>query len=93
MVGCFLTGSKYCVNGYVIARGDEGVQTFTKKTADFTVQKFDDYIVNIQTRNPAGNVNDPRRIYQERVAGLKEFEIKGSNNSKIWSIIARRANS
>ena len=69
----------------LVAKGDDAVKTFAKKTADFTVQKFDDYVANIAKRNPAGNVNDPRRIYQERVAGLQEFEIKGGNNSKIWA--------
>ena len=85
--GVAVIRDRLCLSGSacrVIAQGDEAVQTFAKKTADFTVQKFDDYVVNVPTRNPAGNVNDPRRIYQENVAGIEEFEITG-NNSRIWA--------
>lgn len=70
--------------GNIFAKGDEAVKTFLKKFDNFSVAKFDNYIKNIKTRNPAGAPDAPFRKYQEKVAGLKEYELTGGN-SKIWA--------
>ena len=65
----------------------DGLKTnvdYLKKVSDYTVEKFDTYIKDVPTRNPAGSPDAPFRQYQERVAGLKEYELQG-NNSKIWA--------
>jgi len=51
----------------------------------FDAAKFQQWIRNISTRDPAGAVGSGPRVYQERVAGLLEYEIKGGDNVKIWA--------
>jgi hypothetical protein len=51
----------------------------------FDVSKLQQWIKNISTRNPAGAAGSAPRVYQERVAGLLEYEIKGADNVKIWA--------
>ncbi len=51
----------------------------------FSITKLDDYLKNISTRNPAGAVGSPPRVYQESVTTGIEYELKGGANSKIWA--------
>ena len=51
----------------------------------FSITKLDDYLKNITTRNPAGAVGSPPRVYQESVTTGIEYELKGGSNSKIWA--------
>jgi len=46
---------------------------------------FANYIDDIPTKSAFGSPTAPARIYQENVAGVLEYQIKNSDNVKIWA--------
>ena len=56
-----------------------------KGAGKFSITKLDDYLKGISTRNPAGAIGSPPRVYQESVTTGIEYELKGGANSKIWA--------
>ncbi|MBP6411369.1 MAG: hypothetical protein KA313_09735, partial [Pseudarcicella sp.] len=60
-------------------------RVIVKGAGKFSITKLDDYLKNISTRNPAGAVGSPPRVYQESVTTGIEYELKGGANSKIWA--------
>jgi hypothetical protein len=66
----------------LLKQGDEVGFKATGKV--FDAPEFAEYIKGIKTRNPAGAPGSGARVYQERVAGSLEYEIKGGA-SKVWA--------
>jgi len=51
----------------------------------FNASHLDDYLKTIPTRNPSGAVGSAPRVYQERVVGALEYEIKTESGIKVWA--------
>jgi hypothetical protein len=72
------------LDDYLVSKGI--VKRLAKGGAKtFDASKFQQWIGNISTRNASGAAGSAPRVYQERVAGLLEYEIKGGDNVKIWA--------